>query len=366
MVSAEKHTVVLDVMGADSGEAGIIKGGLDAARQLRGSMRLILVGRQDIVEKVLAHSQDVPDNVSVQHAESEVPMSVTATDGVRMRDSSIRVGLDLVKSSEAQAFVSPGNTGAVMGTALLSLGRIEGVSRPAITTLFPTSTGRPTVVLDVGANADCKPLHLSQFAVMGAVYSSIVLKREAPRVGLISIGEERSKGNELILNTHKQLKNSKINFAGNVEGRDILSGTVHVAVTDGFTGNILLKFAESIMPMLVKSVQHQIQTNVFSRVGAILLSPFLKRMRNRFDYAESGGAPLLGVNGNVIICHGASSARAICNGVKVASEMASKKVLDRIQAELVTNHFGQNNGAKDKGQNNRNGIVYSSSPDDQR
>ena len=231
-------------------------------------------------------------------------MHVAATDGVRMKDSSISVGVMEVKEKRADAFVSPGNTGAVMATALLRLGRIKGVMRPAITTLFPTSTGRPTIVLDAGANADCKPIHLSQFAVMGSVYASVVSRLEYPRVGLLSIGEERSKGNELIFNAQNLLKKSKINFVGNIEGRDILSGKIDVAITDGFTGNILLKFAESIKPMLVKSVQRQIQTNIFSRVGAMLLLPFLKRMRNTFDYAESGGAPLLGVNGIVVICHG--------------------------------------------------------------
>ena len=283
-----------------------------------------------------------------------------------MRNSSIRIGLKLLRDNKADGFVSPGNTGAVMGTSLLTLGRMEGVSRPAITSVFPTWTGRPTVVLDVGANADCKPTHISQFAVMGSVYYSVVFGQEAPRVGLISIGEERSKGNELIFNALKLLKNSKINFVGNVEGRDILSGTVNVAVTDGFTGNILLKFAESIRPMLVKSMQRQVQTNIFSRVGATLLLPFLRRMRNLFDYEEAGGAPLLGVSGVVIVCHGASNSRAICNGIRLAQNLASKNLLKRIKDELVTNHFGRTNGTKDESQDNRNGVVRASTANDQR
>ncbi|MFQ6009276.1 MAG: phosphate--acyl-ACP acyltransferase, partial [Candidatus Zixiibacteriota bacterium] len=202
--------------------------------------------------------------------------------------------------------------------------------------------------------------------VMGSVYSSVIFNHESPRVGLVSIGEERSKGNELIFNAQKLLKNSSINFVGNIEGRDILSGTTDVAVTDGFTGNILLKFAESIQPMLVKSIQRQVQTNIFSRFGVILLAPFLKRMKNRWDYAEAGGAPLLGVNGVVIICHGSSNTRAISNAVVAAYEMSAKGIEKRIHDELITNHFGQNNGSRNKSEDHRNGLLCATSPTDQR
>lgn len=364
MTSSDQHTVVLDVMGADSGIEAIIDGGIDAARRIGDSLKVTFVGKSDLIETVLSVREELPKNIEVVHADDVVPMHIAATDGVRMRDSSIAVGLRLIKEDVADAFVSPGNTGAVMATALLTLGRIEGVSRPAITALFPTSAGKPTVVLDVGANTDCKPQHLSQFAVMGSVYASVVSRVDYPRVGLLSIGEERSKGNELIFNALKLLKKSKINFVGNIEGRDILSGKIDVAITDGFTGNILLKFAESIKPMLVKSMQRQIQTNIFSRMGAMLLLPFLKRMRNTFDYAESGGAPLLGVNGIVVICHGSSNARAISNAVVVAYEMAAKEIKQRIHDELITNHFGQNNGSQEKSENNRDGILCSTPSDD--
>ena len=366
MTESKRHNIVLDVMGADSGEEGIIDGGVEAAKSAADSLHVTLVGRREIIERRLEALPETPANISIEHADEAVPMDVSATEGVRMRNSSIRIGLKLLRDKKADGFVSPGNTGAVMGTSLLTLGRMEGVSRPAITSVFPTWTGRKTVVLDVGANADCKPTHISQFAVMGSVYYSVVFGQEAPRVGLISIGEERSKGNELIFNALKLLKNSKINFVGNIEGRDILSGTVNVAVTDGFTGNILLKFAESIRPMLAKSMQRQIQTNIFSRVGAVLLLPFLRRMRDRFDYAEAGGAPLLGVNGVVIVCHGASNSRAICNGIRLAHNLASKNLLKRIKDELVTNHFGRTNGTKDESQNNRNGVVRTSTANDQR
>jgi len=366
MAVDKKHTVVLDVMGADSGQEQIIQGGIDVARKLGDSIHLVLVGRKEVLQRNLAGTPELPSNISIQYAAREVPMHISATDGVRMRDSSIAVGLRLVKNKQACAFVSPGNTGAVMATSLFTLGRIEGVDRPAITSVFPTSTGRPTVVLDVGANSDCKPHHLSQFAVMGSVYSSVIYDLDSPRVGLVSIGEERSKGNELIFGARKLLEDSNINFVGNIEGRDILSGTIDVAVTDGFTGNILLKFAESIKPMLVNSMRRQIQTNIFSRVGAALLLPFLKRMKNRFDYAEAGGAPLLGVNGVVMICHGSSNARAICNAVAAVHEMASKQIEERIHDELITSHFGQNNGSKNKSQDNRHGVIYAAASDDQR
>jgi glycerol-3-phosphate acyltransferase PlsX len=272
--------------------------------------------------------------------------------------------LKQVKEHAADAFVSPGNTGAVMASALLILGRIQGVQRPAITTVFPTETGRPTVVLDVGANADCKPQHLSQFAVMGSVYSSVIFKLDSPRVGLVSIGEERSKGNELIFRARQLLEESNINFVGNIEGRDILAGIVDVAVTDGFTGNILLKFGESIKPMLVSSLRRQVQTNIFSRVGVMLMLPFLRRLRRRFDYAEAGGAPLLGIDGVVIICHGSSNERAICNAVLAAHQMVARQIKERIHDELITNHFGMTHEASGRSPNNRDGVVYTSASAD--
>lgn len=357
MTESKRYTVVLDVMGADSGEADIIDGGVEAAKSLGDKVHVILVGQKDLITQRLNQWDDLPENISVEHADGLVPMHVSASDGVRVKNSSVKVGLKLVHDGKADAFVSPGNTGAVMGSSLLTLGRIEGVSRPAITGVFPTWTGRPTVVLDVGANADCKPIHLSQFAVMGSVYYSVVFGQEAPRVGLVSIGEERSKGNELIFTALKLLKNSSINFVGNIEGRDILSGTVNVAVTDGFTGNILLKFAESIKPFLLKTMQRQVQTNIFSRFGAMLLLPFLRRMRNQFDYNEAGGAPLLGVNGIVVVCHGASGTRAICNGIRLAHDLTSRNLLKRIKDELEKNHFGRNNATTIESQDNRNGVI---------
>jgi glycerol-3-phosphate acyltransferase PlsX len=183
----------------------------------------------------------------------------------------------------------------------------------------------------------------------------------------MSIGEERSKGNELILAAQQQLlKSTTVNFVGNIEGRDVMSGNVDVAVTDGFTGNVLLKYGESVQPFLMNAIRRQIQTNIFSRIGVYLLAPFLRRIKNSFDYAEAGGAPLLGVNGIVIICHGSSNARAIYNAVRIAFEMHAKRIKQRIHDELITNHFGKNNGSKDKREDHGNGIVHTASADDQR
>jgi glycerol-3-phosphate acyltransferase PlsX len=346
MTKESQQTVVLDVMGADHGPEEIIQGGLAAARNLSDSLHLTLVGKRDQIDPIMAGIADAPPNMSVEHAASEVPMNVPATDGVRVRDS------------------STGNTGAVMASSLLTLGRIEGVLRPAIVGAFPTSAGRPCVVLDVGANVDCKPQHLSQFAVMGSVYSQILFNTEKPRVGLLSIGEERSKGNDLIFRARKLLRESQIDFVGNIEGRDILNGTVDVAVTDGFTGNIVLKFGESVLPFLVKAVRHQVSTNVFSRIGVTLLLPFLRRMKRMFDYAQTGGAPLLGVNGVVIICHGSSSSEAITNAVQVAHGMAMKRINECIHRELTTNHFGRKNESSVESENLRNGVVCPTGSDD--
>ncbi len=364
MLNDSVQKVVLDVMGSDSGPEVIIQGGVEAARSLLATLRLILVGRETIINDVLVTIDEKPSNIEVQHAETEIPMHQAATDGVRQRDSSVAVGLAMLKKGEADAFVSPGNTGAVMASSLLTLGRIKGVARPAIAGAFPTSANRPCLVLDVGANADCKPSHLSQFAVMGSVYCQIVYGNKSPRVGLLSIGEERSKGNDLIFAARKLLSDSHINFVGNIEGRDIRSGAVDVAVTDGFTGNIVLKFGESIKPFLVTKIQHQVQTNVFSRVGATLLLPFLKRMKNAFDYAHTGGAPLLGVNGVVIISHGHSNARAIANAISVAHDMARKRINECIHRELTQNHFGKSDEPPDKSQDLRDGVVCPAGSDD--
>lgn len=329
--------IALDVMGSDKGVSGIVAGGALAALDFGASAHITLVGQSTQIESALASLDQRPDNISVHHAEREITMDDSPSDAVRMPDTSVAAGLKLLKSGQVEAFMSPGNTGAVMAGSLLTLGRISGVNRPAICALFPTSGLRTRPVLDVGANTSCKPINLLQFAALGSAYVSAMEGIESPRVGLLSIGEERSKGNDLIVKSHELLEKSPLNFIGNVEGRDILSGDVDLVVTDGFTGNILLKFAESISPFLTSRIRHQVSTNIFSRIGAGLMSPFLRRLRRAFDYAESGGAPLLGIDGLVFICHGGSSPRAIKNALAIVKKMIENNVIGAMRKEMMNN-----------------------------
>jgi glycerol-3-phosphate acyltransferase PlsX len=238
------------------------------------------------------------------------------------------------KEGEVGAVFSAGNTGAVMATAVLTLGRVRGVSRPAIAATFPNKHEQTTLLLDVGANVDVRPEHLLQFAQMGAIYSEDILKVKSPRVGLLSIGEEATKGNDLIISSHDLLRKGGFNFVGNVEGRDILEGNCDVVICDGFIGNILLKFAESVKVFLETRVKRQVSSNYFSRAGAILMGPFLRRMKRSFDYAEYGGAPLLGINGNCIIGHGNSSAKAVVNAIRVAGDMIRTDTTAHIERRI--------------------------------
>jgi glycerol-3-phosphate acyltransferase PlsX len=359
----ETITIALDVMGADVGPGAIIEGGLRAVQQIGSSLKLVLVGKSEVIRDSIKGKSTLPENVSIKDAPHAVAMSDNATEGVRNKKSSISIGLHMQKNSEADAFVSAGNTGAVMASSLLILGRIEGIIRPGIASFFPTVKENPTLVMDVGANVDCKPIHLYQFGIMGSVYTSLMYGNTSPRIGLLSIGEERSKGNELIYQTRQLFDKSNLNFVGHIEGRDILKGEADVVVTDGFVGNVLLKFAESVEEFLTSKIRRQINTNVFSRLGAILMAPFLRRLRRSFDYAESGGVPLLGINGVSIICHGSSSPKAIKNAVIVAVEMVRRQISKNIKEELLINN-GKYNGEDDKQQNNGDRVVRSTSSTD--
>lgn len=343
--------IALDVMGADRGPAEIIGGGLAAAMELlpkRGvtaasdaseaepDLEILLVGDAETIGRALSATaaRRLPPRIRVIHAAETVPMGASLAEAMKRRESSLAVAFRLLHDGEADAVVSPGNTAAIVGFSLTTLGRMEHVERPAIASIFPTTTARPTILLDVGANAETRAIHFVQYALMGSVYAGILLNYATPRVGLLSIGEEATKGNEETREAREIISRIGLNFVGNVEGRDILSGTVDVVVTDGFTGNIILKFAESIQPFLVKAVHRQLQTNLISRVGVWLLGPFLRRMRRTFDYAESGGAPLLGVNGTVVVCHGASSSRAIRNAVRLAYDASRKQIIPRLGAAM--------------------------------
>jgi glycerol-3-phosphate acyltransferase PlsX len=261
-------------------------------------------------------------------------MDDEATAVRRKRDASINVAMDLVKKGEALAVYSAGNSGAVMASAIFRLGRLSGIDRPAIGALFPTKDpGQPVLVLDVGANMDCKPAYLHQFALLGNIYSRDVLQVSSPRIGLLNIGEEECKGNELSLRTHELLsKETRLNFAGNCEGRDVLSGEFDVVVCDGFTGNVLLKFLESVGSVLLDVLRAELPRGRRGKVGSAFLRSNLRRIKKRLDHAEHGGALLLGVNGICVIGHGSSRALSVLSALRLAHSAASHGVMDDLNA----------------------------------
>lgn len=327
-------------MGGDHGVTPIVEGALAALQESPGSsLQVVLVGDRTQIQTVLdkqttLSAEAVRQRVRIEHADAEVTMDDSAADALRRNDTSIAVGLRLHKDGKVDGFISPGNTGAVMASSLRHLSRLPGVMRPAISALFPNQK-TVTLVLDVGANTECKPQLLVQFAVMGSLFYQYVVRKERPSVGLLSIGEEATKGTETVQATNKLLAvEPGINFIGNIEGRDILSGHVDVVVTDGYVGNIVLKFAESVGPLLEAKLRHQINTNFFSKIGVFLLKPFLRRTKNSLDYAEYGGAPLLGVDGVVVICHGKSGAKAIKNAIFEAERCVRQKVNEHIKEQF--------------------------------
>jgi glycerol-3-phosphate acyltransferase PlsX len=323
--------IAVDAMGGDHGPAVVVEGAVAAVRDLGTSV--VLVGDQATIEGEL-HRLGNPSGVEVRHASQVVGMGESPSQALRRkRDSSLRIAAELVRDGEASAFVSAGNTGAAMAVAMFVVGVLRGVDRPAIAAVLP-NLQRFTVLLDVGANVDPKPWHLFQFAVMGHVYARDILGIERPRVGLLSVGEEEGKGNELTREAYEQLKDSSLNFLGNVEGRDIYNGHCDVVVTDGFTGNVALKISESLAEMVGAMIKEELMRDVRSKVAAALAKPAFDRFKKRVDYAEMGGAPLLGIDGGAIICHGASPVKAIKNAVRVAAEWAKAGLNDHIRAAL--------------------------------
>lgn len=320
--------IALDAMGTDRHPANEVAGAVQALRELPGDFELILVGDGPRVERELAVFQEYPrDRLSVAHAPERIEPGEGAAVAVRRKpDSSIVVGLSLQRDKRADAFVSAGSTGAVMAASLLLLGALPGIDRPAIATILPT-TEEPTLLLDAGANVDCKPSQLLQFAQLGAIYVEDVWQRPRPRVGLLNIGEESAKGNEVAVASYQLLRGSELNFVGNVEGRDIIRGACDVLVADGFVGNVLLKFYESVMGFMHSLLRLEL--------AAAHVRLDLDRVFRVFDYTEYGGAPLLGVNGISIVCHGRSPARAICNALRVAVQAVGTKLLGRIERQVA-------------------------------
>jgi phosphate acyltransferase len=336
-------TIAVDAMGGDHAPKAEVEGAVRAARSL--DVKVILVGQQDVVQRELAQHDDYRDlRIEIAHAADVVTMEDSAARAVRSKpNSSLRVASRLVKNCQAQGLVSAGNTGAIMATAKIVHGVVPGVDRPALAGIFPTMTGSPVVVVDVGANVDCSPRQLAQFAVMGEIYSRKVLRpRERPRVGLLSIGEEEHKGNDLTRSTAGLLKKLNINFVGNVEGRDIFAGEVDVVVCDGFVGNVALKVSEGLVDMFKHLLRDSLEATISGKIGYVFSKNALGTFRKRLDYSEYGGAPLLGVRGVGIICHGRSNANAIRNAIRVAMEFSEGKVNQLIEHELAHSALGEN------------------------
>jgi glycerol-3-phosphate acyltransferase PlsX len=329
--------MVVDAMGSDNYPIPDVEGALMAAREY--GVEIILVGDASKIQPVLdsANAGNLP--VRIIHAPEMLTMNDKGEDLVmkarhKEAQNSMAVGLDLVKNGEADAFVTAGNTGAAMVTALFRLGRIRGVDRPALAGPFPTATGVCTVV-DIGANPDCKPENLLQFAIMGSVYAEKVRGIKNPRMGLISNGEEAGKGSELVKGAYPLLANARINFIGNVEGKEIFNGHADVAVTDGFTGNVFLKSTEAVAKLLIEKIRESIRGGgPLAMLGGALIRPAMGKVRKLLDPSEEGAAPLLGVNGLVFIGHGRSDALAIKSAVRVAREAAESKVLDAIKSAI--------------------------------
>jgi glycerol-3-phosphate acyltransferase PlsX len=323
--------IAVDAMGGDHGPAVVVEGAVSAVQEFGASV--VLVGDKAAIERELTRIGP-PAGIDIRHASQVVGMGESPSQALRRkRDSSLRIAAEMVRDGEASAFISAGNTGAAMAVAMFVVGVLRGVDRPAIAAVLPNLKGF-TVLLDVGANVDPKPWHLFQFAVMGHVYARDILGIERPRVGLLSVGEEEGKGNELTKEAYEQLKDSSLNFLGNVEGRDIYNGHCDVVVTDGFTGNVALKISESLAEMVGAMIREELTRDLRSKVGAALAQPAFARFKKRVDYAELGGAPLLGIEGGAIICHGASPVKAIKNAVRVAGEWAKAGLNDHIKTAL--------------------------------
>ena len=338
-------TVAVDAMSGDNDPQAAVRGALDVA--VEGAVRVLLVGDPtrlqsefDAWRAVLADRSEraaglLRTQVEIVPAGSVIAMDEHPAQAVRSkRDASVVVATRLVADGRAQAAVSAGNSGATLAAALLTVGRIRGVARPAIGALFPSAT-TPTFLLDVGGNVDCKPTWLVQFGVMGDVYARLIMDVAEPRVGLLSIGEEAEKGSELVQEAHRLLAASGLRFAGNVEGRDVFGGSCDVVVTDGFTGNVVLKTAEGVAELLFSSISAAARASLTGKLGGALLKPRLRPLRDRVDYRKAGGALLLGVAGEVVIAHGRSDAEAMGNAVRAAAVAARQRVSGRIAGALA-------------------------------
>ena len=329
----DKMRIALDAMGGDHAPAEVVRGAVESAKEHK--IEVVLVGQQEAIRSQLDLYGQTGLALSIVDASQVVEMGDHPAMAIRQkRDSSIVVGMNLLKEGSVSAFVSAGNSGALMTAALLVLGRIEQIERPAIGTVFPTLSGK-AFLLDVGANADCRPMHLVQFAHMGSLYMEKVFGIEKPRVALLSNGEEETKGNQLVQEAHRLLKMSDLNFIGNVEGKDIPKGVADVVVCDGFTGNVVTKVTEGLSEMLFESLRQALTRQLHFKVAASILRPAFSDVKKQLDYTEYGGAPLLGVDGVVIVAHGRSDAKAIKNALRVAKQAVEQNMLAALKLKVA-------------------------------
>ena len=327
--------VAVDAMGGDNAPGIEVEGAVQAVREF--GIPVTLVGDTDLIRLELAKHDTRGLDIAIQHASEVVGMHDSPSDAIRKKkDSSIRVAFDLVKNEVAEAVVSAGNSGATMAAGMFVLKRLKGIERPAIAQIFPTMSGK-TLVLDVGGNVDCKPIHLVHFAIMGSVYARCMMGVDNPRIGLLSNGEEESKGNELTRETNLLLKRVSLEYAGYVEGRDIFSGSVDVVVCDGFVGNVVLKLSEGLAETVGRMLKEEILKSFLPKIGFLLARPAFQRFMKKVDYAEYGGAPLLGIDGVGMICHGGSNAKAIKNAIRFAHEFARSGVNQQMADKLQEN-----------------------------
>ena len=328
--------IAVDAMGGDHAPAVNVDAAVAAAREF--GISTLLVGKAGVLTKLLAESGYTGGEIEILDAAEVVTMDDPATAAIRKkRNSSIRVAANCVRDGRAEGLVSAGHTGAAMVCAKMVIGTIEGVDRPALATVLPKLVGH-VLLLDVGANPDAKTSHFKEFAVMGSIYAELAFGKKSPSIGLMSIGEEESKGTDKTKEAFKTLKEAGLNFVGNVEGRDVFNGAVDVIVTDGFTGNVILKASESLSEMIENLLREEIKRTLQASVGFLLSRSAFRRFRQRLDYSEYGGAPLLGVKGCVIICHGRSSAKAVKNAIRFASEFSKHKLAEKIQAQIAELH----------------------------
>lgn len=339
--------IALDTTGGDKAPDEIIGGALQALESLEPEDKLILVGPREEIEKRLPSSEAVDKHIVIEDAPEIITMEEPPIESIRNKPkSSIAMMAKMAKRDEADALISAGNTGACVAAFQMRMRNLPGINRPGIAVVFPTFAG-PVTICDVGANISCKPINLYQYAVMASMYSRYVLGIENPRVGIMSIGQEEAKGNEIIKSAHELLKkDNRVNFIGNIEGRDIFKGSCDVVICDGFVGNVILKLTEALVEGLFKTIKHELTSKL--KLLAVGFKPIIKGIYKKYDYNEYGGAPLLGVNGTALICHGSSEARTIKNAISTAKKYHDKKINDKIT------EFVKPNSQKDE-QNNEQG-----------